>query len=116
MFGMMERLLLRDLIFVFQGIDGQYVQYNKAQDCYLVSSKEPLVPKPMRELVEKMAEMGWMYKRIQGFIDQIQDQVPLGLVGQVRKSFRVMRSPFFIGLRHRQGLFGIEGTMLICFR
>ena len=34
-----EGALLRDLIFVFQNIDGQYIQFDSNQDAFRLSSK-----------------------------------------------------------------------------
>ena len=34
-----EGALLRDLIFVFQNIDGQYIQFDSHQDAFRLSSK-----------------------------------------------------------------------------
>ena len=34
-----EGTLLRDLIFVFQNIDGQYIQFDSHQDAFRLSSK-----------------------------------------------------------------------------
>ena len=82
-------MLLRDLIFVFQGIEGRYILFDKEQDGFFVTDKE-LISKPVREMVAKMAEMGWMYKRIQKFIDNVKQEVTVGLVGQVQESLFVM--------------------------
>ena len=39
MYEISEALLLRDVVFVFQGIDGQYIKFDKTTGSYLVDSK-----------------------------------------------------------------------------
>ena len=34
-----EQVLVRDLMFVFQGIDGKYIRMNRSEDGYRVSNK-----------------------------------------------------------------------------
>jgi gamma-tubulin complex component 3 len=56
-----ELEIIRDLIFVFQGIDGQYLGYSQQEDRYVVNQdlKQPVV-----DLVERMAELGWFYRQV----------------------------------------------------
>jgi gamma-tubulin complex component 3 len=62
-----ETDLIRDLIYLFQGIDGQYIRYDTA-------THDPLfapgihVSKPMTELVFKLTETGWFYTKVRDFV------------------------------------------------
>jgi gamma-tubulin complex component 3 len=76
-----ESDLLRDLIFVFQGIDGQYIRYDESlRDYALVHGIS--VSKPMEDMVYKLAEIGWLYTKIRNFIKVNVDNPQIGLVGQ----------------------------------
>lgn len=76
-----ESDLLRDLIFIFQGIDGQYIKFNpELNDYSLVAGVS--VSKPMEEMVFKLADIGWLYIKIRNFIKLNVDNANIGLVGQ----------------------------------
>ncbi|KAI9275027.1 Spc98 family-domain-containing protein [Helicostylum pulchrum] len=76
-----ESDLLRDLIFIFQGIDGQYIKFNpELNDYSLISGIS--VSKPMEEMVFKLADIGWLYIKIRKFIQLNVDNPNIGLVGQ----------------------------------
>lgn len=77
-----DALLLRDLIYIFQGIDGQYVTFDSANNEYILDPQVS-VPKPTQDLVYRVAELGWLYRHVQSFIDTNVDQLSMGLVGQV---------------------------------
>lgn len=76
-----ESDLLRDLIFIFQGIDGQYIKYNQELNDYAFIS-DISVSKPMKDMVLKLADLGWLYIRIRNFIQLNIDNPNIGLVGQ----------------------------------
>jgi gamma-tubulin complex component 3 len=76
-----ESELLRDLIFVFQGIDGQYIKFDKSINDYGLV-KGISVSIPMKEMVFKLADIGWLYIKIRDFIKLNMDNSNIGLVGQ----------------------------------
>ncbi|KAI8333505.1 Spc98 family-domain-containing protein [Choanephora cucurbitarum] len=76
-----EADLLRDLIFLFQGIDGQYIRYDRQlNDHVFVPGIE--VSKSTEEMVFKLAEIGWLYSCVRNFIKEHVDSPHIGLVGQ----------------------------------
>lgn len=73
--------LLRDLIFIFQGIDGQYIKFNQSINDYgFIPGVSVSIP--MQEMVFKLADIGWLYIKIRDFIKQNVDNPTIGLVGQ----------------------------------
>ncbi|KAI9495284.1 Spc98 family-domain-containing protein [Zychaea mexicana] len=76
-----ESELLRDLIFIFQGIDGQYIKYDSNSDVYAMDSQIN-VPEPTKDLVYRLTEIGWLYQRIQAFIRTRCNDPSAGLVAQ----------------------------------
>ncbi|KAI7906548.1 Spc98 family-domain-containing protein [Cokeromyces recurvatus] len=76
-----ESDILRDLIFLFQGIDGQYIRYNaELNDHILIPGLE--ISKSTEETVLKLAEVGWLYIKIRDFVKQNMHSPTIGLVGQ----------------------------------
>ena len=63
-----EAALLRDIIYIFQGIEGKVIKFDQANDAYRVDPKLG-VPKPVQELVHKVAELGWLYRKIRKYLD-----------------------------------------------
>jgi gamma-tubulin complex component 3 len=55
---------LRDLLYVFQGIDGRFLKYEARSDAFVLDASVKL-PRPTMELVNKLAELGWLYFTIQ---------------------------------------------------
>ncbi|KAI9022722.1 Spc98 family-domain-containing protein [Phycomyces nitens] len=76
-----ESALLRDLIFIFQGIDGQYIKFDPGSDEYSINSKIA-VTKPTKDLVYYLSELGWLYKRVLLFVKTKSNDPSIGLVGQ----------------------------------
>ncbi|KAM3589786.1 Microtubule-nucleating Tub4p (gamma-tubulin) complex component [Umbelopsis sp. WA50703] len=76
-----EAALLRDMMFIFQGIDGTYIHFDSEADTYIVDDTVG-IPRSTRELVHRLTELGWLYKRIQSFVASNIDDPSIGLVGQ----------------------------------
>ncbi|CAG8462995.1 6398_t:CDS:10 [Paraglomus occultum] len=81
MYEISEALLLRDIVFVFQGIDGQYIKFDKTTGSYLVDSKIG-VQRSTRELISRLSEMGCLYRKVHAFVNDSIDDISIGLVGQ----------------------------------
>jgi gamma-tubulin complex component 3 len=58
-----ERDLINDLIFVFQGIDGHYINFNSISNAY---SLNPLIPfnDNIFDIVSTLSELGWLYRKV----------------------------------------------------
>ncbi|KAL7749198.1 Microtubule-nucleating Tub4p (gamma-tubulin) complex component [Sorochytrium milnesiophthora] len=80
-FRVTEAELLRDLMYVFQGIDGKFIRYSTHTSTYRLDATI-LVPQSVRDLVEKLAELGWMYRRLSQFLNEKANDAAFGLVGQ----------------------------------
>uniref|UniRef100_UPI00358EC143 gamma-tubulin complex component 3 isoform X2 n=1 Tax=Myxine glutinosa TaxID=7769 RepID=UPI00358EC143 len=76
-----EFALVRDLIYVFQGIDGHWVHLNSAGDAYCVDSKAIVSP-PLRGAVARLSELGWLHNRLRNFIEHRHLDSSAGLMCQ----------------------------------
>jgi len=76
-----ESLLLHDVIFALQGIDGQYIKYDSKVDgfCVIPSAN---VSHSVRQLVRRVCEVGWMYKKVCSYINSVIEAPVMGLVEQ----------------------------------
>jgi gamma-tubulin complex component 3 len=63
-----EKDLINDLIFVFQGIDGHYINYNSIANAYTLN---PLIPfnDNVYEIVSVLTELGWLYRKVNSHLN-----------------------------------------------
>lgn len=76
-----EAALVRDLLYVFQGIDGKFIKMNAQEDCYKIDSKV-VVCKPHRDLCSRLSELGWLHNKVRKYTDTRSLDLAFGLVGQ----------------------------------
>lgn len=76
-----EAVLLKDIIYTFQGIDGHFIKYNQTLDSFAVVP-DVGVPHSMRNLVCRITELGWLYRRICLYLKATLDSPAVGLVEQ----------------------------------
>ena len=62
-----ESDLINDLIFVFQGIDGHYINYNNITNSYTLNS---LIPwnENIIDIVSVLCELGWLFKKVNTYL------------------------------------------------
>ncbi|ELW47485.1 Gamma-tubulin complex component 3 [Tupaia chinensis] len=76
-----EAALVRDILYVFQGIDGRNIKMDSAGNGYKVEGKANL-SKPLRDTTLRLAELGWLHNKIRRYTDQRSLDRSFGLVGQ----------------------------------
>ncbi|GAB5369110.1 hypothetical protein AAMO2058_001377500 [Amorphochlora amoebiformis] len=76
-----EWRLLKDVIYVLQGIDGKYIKMDTQLDAYAISPQVEVSP-PNRRLLSLICEGGWLYLRIQSYLDKSSKNLHSGLVEQ----------------------------------
>uniref|UniRef100_A0A8C2ULA3 Tubulin gamma complex component 3 n=1 Tax=Chinchilla lanigera TaxID=34839 RepID=A0A8C2ULA3_CHILA len=76
-----EAALVRDILYVFQGIDGKNIKMSSTDNCYKVEGKANL-NKSLRDTAVRLAELGWLHNKIRKYTDQRSLDRSFGLVGQ----------------------------------
>ncbi|XP_053723665.1 gamma-tubulin complex component 3 isoform X2 [Synchiropus splendidus] len=76
-----EAALVRDILFVFQGIDGKFIKMSAQENCYKVDSKVVLC-KSLRDTSSRLAELGWLHNKVRKYTDARSLDRAFGLVGQ----------------------------------
>lgn len=56
-----EEVLYKDLLYVFQGIDGQNISFSILEDAFVLAPNVNVSPS-IRKMISKMCELGWLYK------------------------------------------------------
>ncbi|KAL1528856.1 hypothetical protein AB1Y20_010179 [Prymnesium parvum] len=67
--GLSEETLVRELLFVMQGIDGVHIKWEGAKDAFVVP-RDTLMPAGARQLVGRLCELGWLYKQVQAYVHE----------------------------------------------
>ncbi|XP_046887211.1 LOW QUALITY PROTEIN: gamma-tubulin complex component 3 [Hypomesus transpacificus] len=76
-----ELALVRDILYVFQGIDGKFIKMSGADNCYKIDSKVELC-KSLRDTSSRLSELGWLHNKIRKYTDARSLDRAFGLVGQ----------------------------------
>ena len=63
----LESLLIRDLIYVFQGIDGKYIKYDSRSELYVVDPALGL-KQAVKDTVLCLCELGFLFKIVSSYI------------------------------------------------
>ncbi|KAI1789552.1 gamma-tubulin complex DGRIP91/SPC98 component [Ganoderma leucocontextum] len=83
-----EHLILRDTLYLLQGISGKYVQFSVSKDPdqnkELVFAEDPKyhIPTPTRALIHRLAEVGHLYQRVDSFVREREGKVGVGMIEQ----------------------------------
>ena len=96
-----EHLLLRDTLYLLQGISGKYVQFSRESEdknsvifvgdpvsCYsaqthlLSSVQRYRILEPTKALIHKLAEVGHLYTRVDAFVREREGKSGVGMIEQ----------------------------------
>ncbi|KAI3471419.1 hypothetical protein Pfo_030783 [Paulownia fortunei] len=81
-----EVVLVRDVMYACQGIDGKYVKFDEKADAYVLPELIK-VPRATRIMVRKLCELGWLFRKVKGYITESMDRFPAEDVGTVGQAF-----------------------------
>ncbi|XP_043928566.1 gamma-tubulin complex component 3 [Protopterus annectens] len=76
-----EAALVRDILYVLQGIDGKIVKMCNSENCYKIDGKTT-VTKSLRDITSRLSELGWLHNKVRKYADQRSLDRAFGLVGQ----------------------------------
>ncbi|XP_054479568.1 gamma-tubulin complex component 3 [Anoplopoma fimbria] len=76
-----EAALVRDILYVFQGIDGKFIKMSGQENCYKIDGKVVLC-KSLRDISSRLAELGWLHNKVRKYTDARSLDRAFGLVGQ----------------------------------
>ncbi|KAG6378566.1 gamma-tubulin complex, component 3 [Boletus reticuloceps] len=82
-----EHLLLRDTLYLLQGISGKYVQlsFSDQDDTNKLVFQDDtryIIPSPVRSLIHRLAEVGHLYSRVDAFVKDSQRRSAIGMIEQ----------------------------------
>ncbi|KAH7929428.1 gamma-tubulin complex, component 3 [Leucogyrophana mollusca] len=82
-----EHLLLRDTLYLLQGISGKYVQLSISdQDdqskLVFVDDSKHLITNPIKTLIHRLSEVGHLYSRVEAFVKDREGRPAVGMIEQ----------------------------------
>ncbi|GLD97625.1 hypothetical protein PINS_up006315 [Pythium insidiosum] len=80
-FDVPEQVLLRDVLYALQAIESRYIFFDVAADRFQIT-RSVGVPTPMRELIQRLCELGWLYRKINAYLQHSREDLAFGVVGQ----------------------------------
>lgn len=79
----LEKELLRELIYSFQGIEGTMIRRNPKNDTFsIIETHRSRLSPSVIQLSQRLAEMGWLFTKIQTFCNDLGQKKENGLVSQ----------------------------------
>ncbi|CAA3021025.1 gamma-tubulin complex component 3 [Olea europaea subsp. europaea] len=82
----LEEVLVRDVLYACQGIDGMYVKFDEKIDAYVLQDFIK-VSRATGILVRKLCEIGWLFRKVKGYITETMARFPDEDVGTVGQAF-----------------------------
>ncbi|KAJ0792014.1 putative gamma-tubulin complex component protein [Helianthus annuus] len=81
-----EEVLVRDVLYCCQGIEGKYVLFDESIDGYALPDTIR-VSKPARIMVRKLCELGWLFKKVKEYVSETMENFHDENVGTVAQAF-----------------------------
>ncbi|XP_073045815.1 LOW QUALITY PROTEIN: gamma-tubulin complex component 3-like [Primulina eburnea] len=81
-----EEVLVRDVLYACQGIDGAYLKFDEKADEYVLPEFIK-VPRATRTMVRKLCELGWLFRKVNRYITESMDRLPAEDIGTVGQAF-----------------------------
>ncbi|XP_027069148.1 gamma-tubulin complex component 3-like isoform X2 [Coffea arabica] len=81
-----EEALVRDVLYACQGIDGNYVKFDEKADGYMLPELVK-VSRATHVMVRKLCELGWLFRKVKGYISESMERFPAEDVGTVGQAF-----------------------------
>ncbi|KAH6914861.1 gamma-tubulin complex component 3 [Coprinopsis sp. MPI-PUGE-AT-0042] len=81
-----ESLLLRDAVYLLQGISGKYINFasnDQEDDKITFAESHYTVSTPTKTLIYRLAELGYLYRRVNTFI---REREKAGVIGMIEQS------------------------------
>ena len=60
-------MIVRELLFVFQGIEGHLIKYQLLDDAYVLSQSVTVSPSA-HKLISEISELGWLFKKVSEWV------------------------------------------------
>jgi len=96
-----EQDIVRDLLYVFQGIEGKLIQYSFAEDAFVLQHSLMVTPST-RKIINELCELGWLFKKVNDWlkrnvetsasmdVNQVTQALCFSIQSELNEYFRLM--------------------------
>ncbi|KAF9009023.1 gamma-tubulin complex, DGRIP91/SPC98 component [Cyathus striatus] len=81
-----EKLLLRDTLYLLQGISGKYIRFAEQNDkdkgIVFLDDAAHQIPSPKKALIHRLSELGYLCNRVESFIHEREGAGGVGMIEQ----------------------------------
>ncbi|KAF5390561.1 hypothetical protein D9757_002759 [Collybiopsis confluens] len=80
-----EHLLIRDTLYLLQGISGKYIQLSSQNDSNqleFADSARYIISVPTKALIHRLSEVGYLYSRVDSFVREREHSSGVGMIEQ----------------------------------
>ncbi|KAJ3987247.1 gamma-tubulin complex, component 3 [Lentinula detonsa] len=80
-----EYLLLRDTLYLLQGISGKYIRLSSQNDSNqleFVDNTKYIISAPTKALIHRLSEVGYLYSRVDAFVREREGSSGVGMIEQ----------------------------------
>ncbi|CAL4086382.1 unnamed protein product, partial [Meganyctiphanes norvegica] len=106
--GVPEETLVKEVLYIFQGIEGKMIKYDESKNMYRIDQKVYL-SSSKRTLLLKLAEVGWLYNKVQYFCDANSSSNTAGSgrgIGERISSSGLVNQSLVLALKNQLNEFG----------
>ncbi len=93
-----EDVIVRDLLFVFQGIDGNHIKFELLADAYTLAPNVTVSPSTQK-LIQELCEVGWLFKKVNEWLarsskdqqtSQVIQSLSFAVQGELTEYYRLL--------------------------
>jgi gamma-tubulin complex component 3 len=93
-----EDVLVRDLLFVFQGIDGNFIKFELLADAYTLAPNVTVTPST-HKLISELCEVGWLFRKVNEWLarsskdqqtSQVIQSLSFAVQGELTEYYRLL--------------------------
>ncbi|KAG6890342.1 hypothetical protein C0992_002167 [Termitomyces sp. T32_za158] len=83
-----EQLLLRDALYLLQGISGKYIRFSSENGLNIdntlvfVDDLEHIIAAPTKALIHSLSEVGYLYIRVESYVQETEAAAAVGMIKQ----------------------------------
>ncbi|KAG5732384.1 Spindle pole body component alp6 [Termitomyces sp. T112] len=83
-----EQLLLRDALYLLQGISGKYIRFSSQEGSEIdntlvfVDDTKHIISAPTKALIHRLSEVGYLYIRVESYVRETEAAAAVGMIKQ----------------------------------
>ncbi|KAI9217075.1 Spc98 family-domain-containing protein [Blastocladiella britannica] len=110
-----EPVLVHDLLYVLQGLDGRLMKWDSATSQYELDPSAG-IPRPTRDLMHKISELGFIYKQVASYLEETRQAAGAPSSNPAADPAATVPAPRAIGLVEQSFAAALQAELTQYFR